>query len=43
MKILLLAFFLGATQAIARETIRIAIGTQDTTINSRPADRLCGN
>ena len=33
MKILLLAFFLGATQAFAGETIRIAIGTQDTTIN----------
>ena len=33
MKILLLAFFLGATQAFAGETIRVAIGTQDTTIN----------
>ena len=33
MKTLLLAFFLGATQAFAGETIRIAIGTQDTTIN----------
>ena len=33
MKTLLLAFFLGATQAFAGETIRVAIGTQDTTIN----------
>ena len=33
MKILLLAFVLGATQAFAGETVRIAIGTQDTTIN----------
>ena len=33
MKILLFAFFLGATQAIAGETIRVAIGTQDATIN----------
>jgi sulfonate transport system substrate-binding protein len=34
MKILLLAFVLGATQAFAGETVRIAIGTQDTTTNT---------
>ncbi len=33
MKTLLLAFFLGVTQGFAGETIRVAIGTQDTTIN----------
>jgi NitT/TauT family transport system substrate-binding protein len=33
MKTLLLVFFLAATQAFAGETIRVAIGTQDTTIN----------
>jgi NitT/TauT family transport system substrate-binding protein len=34
MKIFLLAFVLGATQAFAGETVRIAIGTQDTTTNT---------
>ncbi len=33
METLLLAFFLGAAQAFAGETIRVAIGTQDITIN----------
>jgi NitT/TauT family transport system substrate-binding protein len=33
MKLLLLAFALGAMPALAGETVRIAIGTQDTTIN----------
>jgi hypothetical protein len=43
MKTALLLTALGLSFANAGETIRIAIGTQDTTINAPPAGRLCAN